>query len=68
MNFSTYRLFRDLGTIRNEMNRFFGSFGSEYFSRGSPAPVNVFESPEEYIVVLEAPGADKETFSVSLIK
>ena len=60
------QLRKDFGAIRNEMNRVFGSFGSGFFSRGCLAPVNVYESAEEYLVVLEAPGADKETFSISL--
>ncbi len=66
MNLNLFSMFRDLADLKNEMNRVFGSFGSGWARSEVKAPVNVYESPEEYIVLMEAPGADKSKFDVSL--
>lgn len=64
-----WNLFRDLDRLRREMNLWMDSERpsgwSPYLRAGGP-PVNVFESPEEYVVTLEAPGADREKFDVAL--
>ncbi len=61
-----WQLFRELDRLRDDFNRRLG-YGSEWgpVYRGEAPPVNIFETPEEYIVTVEAPGADRETFEVS---
>jgi HSP20 family protein len=67
MRFNPYGLFHDLANLRGEMNRLFGSLAEPYRSgRGGAGPLNLYETPEEYHVVLFAPGADREKFNISL--
>ncbi|MHC5039192.1 MAG: Hsp20/alpha crystallin family protein [Planctomycetota bacterium] len=64
-----WRLLRDLDSWRSEMNRWFGDFaGPRRFFRASASgpAVNVYESPEEFLVTAELPGADKEQLDISL--
>ncbi len=66
MNFNLFNLLRDLSEMKGEMNRLFGSFGSMRDRSGVSAAVNLYESPEQYFVVMQAPGAGKDRFEVSL--
>ena len=63
-----WRLYRDLESLRNQMNRLIDprDFRSSSRSRAWLPPVYVYESPEEYVVISEIPGADKDKFDVSL--
>lgn len=65
---NSFRLFRDLSALRDEMNRLFGTaaWHPARSVRRQATPVNVYDSGEEYLVLLEAPGADKEKFDLSL--
>jgi len=68
MNWNPLSLYRDMLSLRDEMNRLFGSTPSARFMgrRDPSAPLSVYETPEEYLVALEAPGADKAEISVTL--
>jgi len=68
MNWNPISLYRDMLSLRDEMNRLFGSTPSARFDgrRDPSAPLSVYETPEEYLVALEAPGAEKAKFSVTL--
>jgi len=63
-----WRLYRDLDRIREEMNHLFSREGMFPWGlsqdRTGPA-VNVHETPEEYLVQVEAPGARRDAFDVS---
>ena len=63
-----WRLYRDLDRMREEMNHLFSREGMFPWGpnrdRTGP-PVNVHETPEEFLVQLEAPGARRDAFDVS---
>lgn len=63
-----WKIFRDLEVLRDQMNEMLGPRGQVRPSgaRGWLPPVNVYETPEEYVVVSEVPGADRDKFDVSL--
>ena len=63
-----WRMFGNLDRLRSEMNHLFRSeMWPRYQVRERLVPpVNIYESPEEFIVVFEIPGADKEKFDITL--
>jgi len=63
-----WRIFDELERFRDEMNQLLGSgWAVSHRPRldGDP-PVNLYETPEEFILVAEVPGADRQKFEISL--
>jgi len=63
-----WRNYRDLDSMREQLNRLFTPSWL-WQSSGKPdgyPVVNIYETPEEYIVVSEVPGAKKDKFDLSM--
>jgi len=63
-----WRVFQELERLRDEMNGLLSSdwrpqFGS--IARTGPL-LNLYETPEDYVVVAEIPGADRKKLDVSI--
>lgn len=63
-----FGLLRDMDRLREEMNCLFesGAWRTPDWKYAEGPAVNLYETPEEYVVVAEVPGADKKKFDVSL--
>jgi HSP20 family protein len=63
-----WSVFNELERLRNEMNQLLGSDWRPRFLQRAPAgpPVNLYETPEEFVAVVEVPGADRAKFDISL--
>lgn len=61
-------LFRDMERLRDEMSCLLdtSSWSNPGWRYSEGPAVNLYETPEEYVVVAEVPGADKKKFNVSL--
>lgn len=66
MNFNLFNLLRDLSDMKGEMNRIFGAHGRPARKQGAAAAVNLYESPEQYLVLMEAPGAVRDKLEITL--
>ena len=63
--------FRDLMSIQNELNRLFGrTYAGTESSGGTGSawvpPLDIFETQEKYVVVLELPGISPDAVEVSV--
>jgi len=63
-----WRMLNDLDHLREQLNRSLHPFYPEGYSRGDfefPR-INIYETPEEFVVVSEVPGADRGKFDISM--
>lgn len=63
-----WRVFHELERLRDEMNQILGVDWRPRIASGmrSDPPINLYETPEEYVVLAEVPGADRKKFDISL--
>jgi HSP20 family protein len=69
---SSLRAGRDLAGIQDEVNQLFDGFFTRGTQRGETAgsfapPVDVFETPEEYVLRADLPGVSQKDVKVSLM-
>jgi HSP20 family protein len=63
-----WRMFKDLELVREQLDRALHPFHSRAFTRSDfdfPR-INIYETPEEFVVVSEIPGANREKFDISM--
>ncbi len=70
MAVSRWDPFRDLASIQSELNRLFGrTYGGEGGSAPSGGwmpPLDVFETQDRFVVVVELPGVDPDSVDLSV--
>ena len=64
----SWKMFRDLDVMKDQIERVLHPFYTRVFTRSDfdfPR-INIYETPEEFVVVSEIPGADREKFDITM--